>query len=91
MVIIQGIITKVYSDRYRVKVENEYFDCTARGLFKLKNSKPLVGDRVEIKNNHIEKILPRKNEFVRPPSANIDQLIIVVATANPKPDLLLLD
>ena len=72
-------------------MENEYFDCTARGLFKLKNSKPLVGDRVEIKNNHIEKILPRKNEFVRPPIANIDQLIIVVATANPKPDLLLLD
>ena len=86
-----GIVTKVFSDRYRVKVENEYIDCTARGLFKLKNSKPLVGDYVEIKNNQIEKILPRKNQFVRPPIANVDQMIIVVATANPKPDLLLLD
>lgn len=91
MITIQGIITKVFSDRYKVKIENEYLDCTARGLFKLKNSKPLVGDKVEIKNNQIEKILPRKNEFIRPPIANIDQMIIVVATANPKPDLLLLD
>lgn len=91
MIIIQGIITKVYSDRYKVRFENEYIDCTARGLFKLKNSKPLVGDKVEVKNGQIEKILTRKNQFIRPPIANIDQMIIVVSSTNPKPDLLLLD
>lgn len=39
----------------------------------------------------IEKVYPRKNEFIRPPIANIDQIVIVVATKNPKPDLDLLD
>ena len=39
----------------------------------------------------IEKVYPRKNEFIRPPIANIDQIVIVVATKNPKPDLELLD
>ncbi len=91
MVKITGIITKVLSDRYRVKVNNEFLECTARGLFKLKNSKPLVGDYVQINNDQIVKILPRKNEFVRPPIANIDQIIIVVSATNPKPDLLLVD
>lgn len=88
---IRGIITKVYSDRYTVRVEEKYIECTARGVFKLKNTKPLVGDFVEIKENQIEKIFPRKNSFIRPPIANIDQLIIVVAASNPKPDLMLLD
>ncbi len=88
---IKGIITKVYSDRYRVRTDEEYIDCTARGLLKLKKDKPLVGDLVEIKENQIEKILPRKNSFIRPPIANIDQLILVISTTNPKPDLLLLD
>ena len=39
----------------------------------------------------ISDILPRKNEFVRPPIANVDQLVIVVAVADPVPDLMLLD
>ena len=43
----------------------------------------------QLSNNVIEKIYPRKNEFVRPPIANIDQFIIVLAVANPKPDLML--
>lgn len=88
---IKGLITKVYSDKYRVSINGEYVECGARGIFKLKKNKPLVGDLVEIKNDVIEKIYPRKNEFIRPPIANVEQLIIVVAVANPKPDLLLLD
>lgn len=88
---IKGIITKVYSDRYSVRTDEGYIDCTARGLLKLKKDKPLVGDMVEGKENQIEKILPRKNYFIRPPIANVDQMIIVIATTNPKPDLLVLD
>ena len=52
---------------------------------------PIVGDIVEINDGVIEKIYPRKNEFVRPSIANIDQFIIVLATTNPKPDLMLVD
>lgn len=88
---IKGLITKVYSDKYRVSTGGEYVECGARGIFKLTKNKPLVGDLVEIKNDVIEKIYPRKNEFIRPPIANIEQLVIVLATTNPKPDLLLLD
>nr|MDD6335689.1 ribosome small subunit-dependent GTPase A [bacterium] len=39
----------------------------------------------------IESILPRKNEFVRPPMANMDQAILIFAVCDPKPDPLLLD
>ena len=88
---IKGLVTKVYSDKYTVSINGEKVDCIARGLFKLKKSKPLVGDVVEIKDNVIEKIYPRKNEFIRPPIANVEQLVIVLATTNPAPDLLLLD
>jgi ribosome biogenesis GTPase len=89
---IKGLITKVFSDFYRVKTEEGYIECNARGIFKKNKISPIVGDIVEINSSIvIEKILPRKNEFIRPPIANIDQLIIVVATTNPKPDLLLLD
>ena len=53
----------------------------------------LVGDSVEVEmeTKTITKVYPRKNEFIRPPIANVDQLIIVVASANPSPDLMLLD
>ena len=56
----------------------------------------LVGDNVEIvkdefSNNYvITKVLPRKNQIIRPKVANIDQLLIVIS-AVPKPDLFLVD
>lgn len=88
---MKGIITKIHSNIYVVKTDVGIIECTAKGLFKFKKLSPLVGDYVEINNNIIEKIYPRKNEFIRPPIANIDQLIIVLSTTNPKPDLMLLD
>ncbi len=90
---MKGIIIKVQSNTYLVrKDDGEKCECIAKGLFKFKKMSPLVGDIVEVSFDHvIEKIYPRKNEFERPPIANIDQLIIVLATTNPKPDLMLLD
>lgn len=88
---MKGIITRIQSNLYIVKTDAGIIECSAKGLFKFKKLSPLVGDYVEVNNNIIEKIYPRKNEFVRPPIANIDQLIIVLATANPKPDLMLVD
>lgn len=88
---MKGIITKVQSDLYIVKTDSDKVECKAKGIFKFKKMSPIVGDIVEINDGVIEKIYPRKNEFVRPPIANIDQFIIVLATTNPKPDLMLVD
>ena len=88
---MKGIITKIQSNLYVVKTECGIIECNAKGIFKFKRMNPLVGDFVEVNNNVIEKIYPRKNEFIRPPIANIDQFIIVLAAANPKPDLMLVD
>ena len=90
---MKGIVTRIQSNLYIVKLEDKkVVECVAKGLLKYKKTSMLVGDMVEVNdNNVIEKIYPRKNEFVRPPIANIDQIIIVVATTNPTPDLMLLD
>ena len=89
---MKGIITKIQANTYIVrKDDGESVECVAKGLFKFKKMSPLVGDIVEVSDKVIEKIYPRKNEFERPPIANIDQLIIVLATTNPKPDLMLVD
>ena len=59
--------------------------------------KPKVGDRVEIspgegeEDGWIHQILPRRNELVRPPVANIDVVVIVAAAAAPLPDLMMVD
>ena len=90
---MKGIVIKVQTNSYIVKVENETIECIAKGLFKFKKAQILVGDQVEVNEEEkvITKIYPRKNEFIRPPIANIDQMIIVVASTNPSPDLMLLD
>ena len=65
-------------------------DCVARG--NLKDNGIFVGDKVEFDKNQriIENVLPRKNLLIRPPLANLDRLIIVVAPV-PKPDFMLVD
>lgn len=91
---MRGIVTRIQSNLYTVKLEDKkVIECTAKGLLKYKKMSILVGDMVEVNtnNNVIEKVLLRKNEFIRPPIANVDQLIIVVAATNPTPDLMLLD
>ena len=55
-----------------------------------------MGDRVQITitgdlEGVIEDVLPRDNYLIRPPIANIEQAIVVMALANPEPDLQLLD
>ena len=91
MRIIKGTVIKVNSDLYKVDTGLNVKDYRAKGIFKFKKSNIIVGDKVEVNGEIIEKVYPRANEFIRPPIANIDQLLIVVATTNPKPDLDLLD
>lgn len=82
---MNGTIIKSISDLYTVKVKSQVIDCKARGVFRNKNITPLVGDKVEVDldKNVITKIKERKNSLVRPPLANIDQVVIVTSVKKP--------
>lgn len=91
-----GIIVKGIGGFYYVKTDEGIFECRAQGKFRNKSLKPMIGDRVDIlisddNTGSVSNIYERKNEFVRPPVANVDQLILVVAAKNPEPDLMFVD
>ena len=95
---MQGLIVENISNLYKIKVQNKTYEANARGKFKKEEITPVVGDKVEIqildeenKKAVIEKIEPRTTYIKRPKMSNITQLILVVSSKNPKPDLLLLD
>ena len=74
------------------------YECKAKGVFRNKKIKPLVGDDVEFtvldeqeKTGNIVDILERQNELIRPAVANIDQAMVVFAATDPEPNLNLLD
>lgn len=64
--------------------------CTAKGSLKIKSDGLVTGDAVEIENDVITKVLPRKNRLYRPNVANID-LVTIVASNPPEPDFYLFD
>lgn len=93
-----GKIIENISNLYKVEVNREIYEATARGKFKNENQTPVVGDNVEIaitdKEKNIaviEKIMPRKVYIKRPKLANITQIVFVLSSKHPKPDLLMLD
>ena len=94
-----GKIIKGISGFYYVYVvESGIYECKAKGVFRKKQVKPLVGDDVEIdvlnEEEHlgnIVQILPRKNRLIRPAVANVDQALLIFATDAPKPNFNLLD
>ncbi len=74
------------------------YACKARGVFRNRGVKPLVGDDVEITvldeaagEGNINAILPRANSLIRPAVANVDQAVVVFAVSDPAPNLNLLD
>ncbi len=93
---LKGIITKGIGGFYYVEVANATYECKARGKFRKDKIVPLVGDTVEITindnaENTIDAICERKNSLVRPTVSNIDNLIIVVSTVEPRPNYFLID
>ncbi len=88
---MRGIIVKAISGFYYVEGDGQVYECKARGIFKNRDIIPLVGDYVEFEPGMINKILPRKNSFARPPVANVDTLVIVMAAAEPDPSFEILD
>lgn len=94
--ILNGVILKGIGGFYYVEADDKVYECKARGVFRKEKITPLVGDNVEISvdefgKNSIDKILDRKNYFNRPPIANVDNLVIVSSTCDPKPNFLIID
>lgn len=93
---LNGTIIKGIGGFYYVEAADEIYECKARGVFRKEKLSPLVGDKVTISinenaENTIDEIMLRKNALTRPPVVNIDNLIIVVSTVEPKPSTLVID
>ncbi len=86
-----AIIIKCLGGLYTVESPDGIYECKARGVFRNKGISPYVGDSVDIEGDVITKIHDRRNCIIRPPLANLDQLVFVVSTCSPSPNLLLLD
>ena len=90
-----GRIIKIISNQYEVLNEQgEHLACIAMGKLR-KHKAPVVGDVVKLQRFDaqigIQKILPRKNELLRPAIANVDQAIIVMSCKDPDFSTVLVD
>ena len=93
---MKGKIIKALSGFYYVASEDEIFQTRARGNFRNRKITPLVGDEVIFESSnqtdgYLLEILPRKNELVRPPVANVDQGVVVTSLVEPNFSYHLLD
>ena len=98
-----GRIVKSTGGLYRVEIggegadkTGETVDCRAKGAFRRDKLIPLTGDKVRLRvtrtgEGFITEILTRKNSLIRPAVANVDTLVLVIASAHPDPDLYILD
>ena len=88
-------IIKALSGFYYVQTEDGVVECRARGRFRRQEQSPLVGDFVRITRQGdkgvLEALLPRKNAFIRPAVANIDQLVVLASCAIPVTEPFLID
>ena len=90
-----GRIVRSLSGFYDVRTADALVTCRARGILRKEGNNPLTGDMVEITvergKGMVEKILPRKNHFIRPAVANIDALVVFAANVNPVTEPYLID
>ena len=75
-----------------------HWECRLRGRFRREMQEVLPGDIVAFetvdeatRRGVVEEVKPRRNRLIRPPVANVDQALIVLASDQPQPDLWLLD
>ncbi len=92
---IIGRIIRSISGFYDVQTPDGVVTCRARGILRKNGDSPLTGDMVQITRERgkgmVEKILPRKNSFVRPAVANVDALVVFAANVNPVTEPFLID
>ena len=95
---MEGLIIKGIGGFYYVKTEEGLIEAKGRGIFKKDGTTLCVGDLVEVdiispedKKGVINRIMPRKNCFIRPPIANIDVFAVVFAAKAPAPNFHVID
>ena len=90
-----GRILRSISGFYDVRTPVGVISCRARGILRKQGNTPLTGDMVEITveqgKGMVERILPRKNSFIRPAVANMDALVVFAANVNPVTEPFLID
>jgi len=93
----KGLICKGVGGFYQVHLDSGGTILSRpRGRFRQRMIRPIVGDRVVVRigddpRGVIEEVLPRETELIRPPIANVDTVVIVLAMARPDPDRFFLD
>ena len=84
---MEGKIIKGIGGFYYVETKEGLIECKARGKFRHKSLKPMVGDNVKIKvekgKGVIEDIHERSSELIRPTVANVTLAFVVFAIKNP--------
>ena len=93
-----GSILRGIGSFYTVLCDEDGQEHTLRAQKKLRHQEmtPMVGDRVRFtpgqgeEDGWLEEILPRRSAMERPSVANVDMLMLVVASV-PQPDMLLCD
>ena len=96
MAYIKGQIRKALSGFYYVHADGETYQTRGRGNFRNRKITPLVGDQVlfESENKtdgYLLEVMPRKNQLVRPPVANVDLGVVVTSLVEPNFSYNLLD
>ena len=90
-----GRIIRSISGFYDVQTPEGIVTCRGRGSLRKNQESPLTGDLVEITVENgkgmVEKILPRRNRFIRPAVANVDALVVFAANVNPVTEPFLID
>lgn len=93
--LINCMIRKAVGGIYFVEApDGLIFECKARGIFRKREISPCAGDIVTIESDSgwvISEIEERRNSLIRPPLANLDQLIFVISTCEPVPNFTVLD
>ena len=96
---LPGRVVGCLDGYYTVRLDNgETVRCRPRGVFRKDGFAVAVGDRVSVKGHGsdtseavIDAVAPRENLLIRPPVANVDRLLIMIAAARPDPILLVTD
>ena len=95
--LLRGTLTQILGGFYTVETSNgERYTLRCKKKFRHARVTPLVGDEILFTPGEgeelgwLEDILPRRSECLRPPVANVECLVLVVAPV-PEPDLLLID
>ncbi|MBP5729846.1 MAG: ribosome small subunit-dependent GTPase A [Clostridia bacterium] len=94
---VTGTILKGVGGLYTVYSGGRTLDCRLRGSIRLDGRTPVTGDSVTLSFTGrdgeavIDALGPRRNQLIRPKVANVDNMVLVIASASPAPDLFLVD